>query len=560
MRHRFAISSKHVKAKQRAGVISALWGAVFLGITPALADNPSSSTPFSLGVQTHFSQGWSVDHQTLLPRIGTDRFRDELHWQEIEEAPGVYDFPRYSAYLEVARENGLDPLVLFIGTNENYDDGNTPHTDKGRAAFARYVAAATRAFPNLIGRIEIGNEYNSDFAVGPFQERNGYYTGLLIKAVAAEVMAISPDVKILCTGAHSVATGYLRDVFETGALDHCDAVSFHPYRSHPEHVDGEIRRLRALMAEFGAEKPLYATEFGNWFEDPKDAPDYMMKMVTLMGAAGVSGAYWYALLNEEWWPNMGLYTTDREEMPAASTFRFLQERLLPLGRPVSESDDGETHLYEFGSGGKAFVAWGLPPAKLHVTGDASFLDTSGNPIDPTSELALSPVIILGDGLQVNVIRDRPAHSAFFGYGAPPWSYHALRPDGREVPFTVQDWNWGPYHGDAHHNPMRVTSTTVEAAMFNGEAYHSVERFTAEHTGIHAIRARWTNEFEEGLDGADIRISVNGTVVASGLVSGTPFEWSADVPLKAGDYIDFAVGPNTAAGMDWAEREITIFGP
>lgn len=525
-----------------------------------MANETSGETSFLLGVQTHFSQGWDVGYQGLMPGVGAIDFRDELHWDEIEVVSGIYDFSGFTAYLDAAERAELNPLVLFIGTNPNHDGGNTPFTEEGRAGFARYVAASVAAFPDQIKRIEIGNEYNSDFADGPFRERSGFNTGELIKAVIPAVKAVNPDVEILCTGAHSVATGYLRDVFETGALDYCDAVSFHPYRGRPEHVDFEIKHLQSLMREFGGEKPLYATEFGNWFEHPSDAPDYLMKMVALMASTGMAGAYWYALLNEEWWPNMGLYEDDRKEMPAAATFRFLQKELLPLGRPVARGNAGEDQVFEFGDDGRAFLVWGSAPGRIHVKGNARFFDTSGNSIDPRLDVSPEPVVVMGDELTVEIRRDRPVRSAFFGYGAAPWSYLAMKPDGEEVPFRVMDWNWGPYYGDPYHNPMSITSTSLEAAIFDDRPFYSIERFTAEETGTYDVAGQWFNDQEEGADGADVRITMNGEILATGVVAGSVFEWTAQIAMKAGDKLDFAVGPNTEHGLDWVDREITILGP
>ena len=407
----------------------------------------SNRDVFTLGAQTHFAQGWRLEYLRTFAGIGVSHFRDEFNWSAIEQEEGVYDFTPVAPYMTAAEKAGYSPLIVFVDTNDLYDDGNTPYTDAGRAAYARYIAAAIQAFPNTIKRIEIGNEYNSDFARGPFVDRRGYFTGLMIKAIVPVVKEANPDMTVLCTGAHSVATGYLREVFETGALEYCDGISFHPYRSHPEHVDAEIIRLKSLMAEFGVEKPLHVTEFGNWFEDPADAPDYMLKMVALLGAVGVADAYWYALLNEEWWPNMGLFKVNGEEMPAAAAFRFLQTTLLPMGRPVARSARGEDHVYEFGDGGRAFIAWGAAPARLNVKGDATYFDTMGNQIDPVDDLTSEPVVIIGQDLSVEVVRDQSVHSAFFGYGAAPWSYLARKPDGEEVPFRVMDWNWGPYNGD-----------------------------------------------------------------------------------------------------------------
>ncbi len=535
-------------------------GAAVIGMLCCAGGAGAEQDQFELRVQTHFSQGWNLNAMRVFPQIRAPGFRDGMYWQKVEHQPGRYDLSEFAPYLEASRAAGLDVLVVVAGVHPAYDNGETPFSDEGRKAYARYVAAVVDAYPDVINRIELGNEYNTNgFLTGRREEAPGKYFGPLAREVALAVKAVQPDTQIWCTGAHSVATGYFRAVFESGALDYCDGISFHPYRDAPENVDKEITRLRALMREFGGEKPLYVTEFGDWFKDPDDAPDFLFKMVSMMGAAGVQEAYWYALREQEWWPNMGLFTEQFEEQPAAAAFRFLQDAVLPLGRPVALGTRGEDHLYEYGEGGRGFVVWGAP-GDLQVEGAARFYDSLGNPLDPVTRVSAEPVIILGEGLTVGITRDRPVYSAFYGHGEAPWSYMAVREDGRVTPFDVTDWNWNPYMGHPDMKPMSITFNKVASAIFNGRRVHAVERFTAPKSGRYDIEGRWFRE-KAHADGADIRISRNGAVLAAGVVADAPFEWGpVTVELQEGDQIDFAVGPNRKDGGNWVERRISITGP
>ena len=515
---------------------------------------------FELRVQTHFSQGWNLKALTLLPKIGAPGIRDGIYWRQVETRPGVYDTSRFAPYFNAAHAAGADVLPVFSGAHPAYDGGNTPYTDEGRKAFARYVAAVVERHPDIIGRLEIGNEYNTNgFLSGPFESRKGAYYGPLIKEVALAVKAVAPETEILCTGAHSVATGYFREVFESGALDYCDAISFHPYRDSPENVDAEIERLKALMREFGGEKPLYVTEFGDWFKDKSDAPDFMIKMTAMMAASGVSGAYWYALLEQEYWPNMGLFTDTYEEQPAAAAFRFLQDRLLPVGRPAARGERPEDRIYEFGSDGRAFVVWGAP-GDLVVEGEAQYFDSSGNATAPVSRVSAKPVVIMGTGLSVRIARERNVYSASLGFGMAPWSYHAHSEGRADRAFRVMDGNWNPYIGHPNLDPMTVTPVKLVAALFGEERVYAVERFTVPDGGLYEIEGRWWRDKPDA-DGADIVISRNGKELARGVVAESDFEWrSGPLELEKGDRLDFALGPNMGPDANYAWREITITGP
>ena len=129
-----------------------------------------------------------------------------------------------------------------------------------------------------------------------------------------------------------------------------------------------------------------------------------------------------------------------------------------------------------------------------------------------------------------------------------------------MPFRVMDWNWGPYYVDPYHNPMSVTSTTVEAAMFDQRPFLAIERFSVTETGEYTVSGVWSNSEDGDWDGAEVSVMINGDVIASSVVSNSTFEWSQTLSLRAGDNVDFAVGPNEVAGLDWVDRDITILGP
>ncbi len=521
---------------------------------------PAQAIAFDLGVQTHFAQGWQMSLQDQVAQAGTRHFRDGIHWSTIETAPGAYDFTSVQGWLDSARSKGKQPLLVFAGANPLYDNGETPHSAEGQAAFARYVAATLRAFPDLTPRIELGNEYNApNFLSGPFEKDPAASFARLAAAVRAEVKAVSPATEILCTGAHSVALAYFRGVFAAGGLDHCDAISLHPYRADPEGLTEEIAALRALMAEYGPVKPIYATEFGKWFEDPDEAPVYMLKMVTLMAASDLAGAWWYALVDEPWWPNMGLLDADLAAKPAAPAFQTIAKTLLPLGAPRRVRASPADHIYEFGTGGRGFVVWG-PSGKLLVEGQATFHDARGVEIAPVNTVSDAPVILLGDGLQVTIARDVPGYDSLLGFGTAPWSYLAIDRNGTETPLVMLETNWTPVRGNRYLRPLGVTSSAIAGVVFDGAPVAAVERFTAPAAGKYRIDAQWAAEKAEG-DGAVVTVRVDGEKIARGSVLTDPLILrDIDVELTEGGFLDFSVDPNTAPGGDVVVRRIHITGP
>ena len=529
---------------------------------PAFAQDAVDVGSMGLGVQTHFAQGWPIQLMAKVGDVGASGFRDGLRWNLIEPAPGHYNFESIAAYMATAARLDHEPLLVFHGTHPAYDDNETPHTDEGRRAFARFVSATISAFPDQIKRIEVGNEINApNFMSGPYKDDPTGNYAALASVVSEVVKANHPDVEILCTGAHSVALAYFRDLFTAGALDDCDAISLHPYRPQPEGVDRELNELKALMEEYGELRPIYATEFGSWFESPSDAPEFLLKMTTLMSAADIEAAYWYALYDEPWWPNMGLFDKNSREKPAKPTFQFIAKELLPLGRSHLVGEGGVDRIYAFGDDGKGFVAWGAPGA-VNVKGSATFYDATGKEIPRVDTLSDTPVVILGEDLEVTVTRDTPIYDSLLQFRHSPRHYLAAADGGPETDLTLQETNWAPYLGNRYLSPLGISDLLANGSLFDGKPMYAIERFVAPSTGRYEVLGKWWPEESPGdTDGADIRISGPDGLVTSGVTTSGLFELSpAVVFLDAGEALDFAIGPNQAPGGDVVRRRITIKGP
>lgn len=516
---------------------------------------------FVLGVQTHFQQGWSTLLIGEAKQLGAPALRDELDWHKIEATKGVYDFSDVDRYMKRVFENGLKPLIVITDSNPLYDDGHTPYSKSGITGLSAYISAIFSHYGTGNLQIEIGNEVNSDdFVSGPFVRDKPTYLAATVRGVRERLRADHPDAQIICAGLNTIAIGFLQTFFRRGGLQACDAISVHPYRDNPDTVLTELTRLKTLMREYGGEKPIYVTEFGKWFDDPAEAPDYMVMMVAQMAAAGVREAYWYALIDEPWWPNMGLLEKDgTTAKPAADAFRLLQARLLPLGRPVPRSDLPTVRLFEFGSGGKGFVAWGSG-ARLQVTGQGAYFDTRGRTVPAVTNLSDEPVIILGDGLDVSVELQRSVADTKYQYNQLPWSYFALRPDIGLTPLETMDWDWTSYRGAPDLSPLQVGDNWITTARFQGRPYHAIERFTASETGDYRVDGWWRASDKTEPSRLIIRHN-RKTVFEIPEITSERFSLSGlKLTLKAGDSLDFELAPTGPDGAGSVQRRIQVFGP
>ena len=345
--------------RSRWGRLVSATAAALLGLATSLPVPGAAQTPpaspapsaFLLGVQTHFSQGWPIGLLANVRDVHALALRDSLPWAAGEPQPGRYDFsgPRADA-LAAACAGGRDLVVTLDPRNPFYDGGLTVYTDMGRQAFAAYVSALVDRFGSCIAAIEVGNEINGARALHypPGTDPVATYTALL-RTLKGDVKPRHPGVVLLGGSTNEIGTGFLDKLFEAGLLETADAIAVHPYRGHAEGGDVELNHLTEVMRRHGKVLPIWATEFSNAYPTPEAAAPELVKMVALMGAAGVARAYWYALMEEPWFRNMGLFD-ERGGKPAADAFRLVEQQLLPAGRPVRvDAGDRRTFLFRFGA-------------------------------------------------------------------------------------------------------------------------------------------------------------------------------------------------------------------
>lgn len=220
-------------------------------------------------VATHMNIG-ALDRMAA---AGLGMIRDDATWAAVEKEPGVYQFPEtWERYVERARQLNLEPLFIINYGNPLYDDGDFPHTDAARAAYARYAAEVAAHFKGRCRYYEIWNEWTGACGMGAYR-KNGHntpenYVLLLVEASKA-IRAVDPDAYIIGGGGDHFTWHFdaVQKMMELGAMDHCDAFSIHPYiyPETPEKSDviGKMKKIVDCMRTNGCESPkLWLTELG----------------------------------------------------------------------------------------------------------------------------------------------------------------------------------------------------------------------------------------------------------------------------------------------------------
>jgi hypothetical protein len=505
----------------------------------------AQTQPEPLGVTTHFSQGWPLTLMDRAKAIGVGTIRDSLHWPVVEKAPGQYDFSgRKALHITRACASGMRVLLGIEPRNPLYDAAQTAHSPAARAAFANYVRAIADRFPGCVTAIEIGNEINAkNGMIGPAAlDRAASHTALL-RAVYERVKPAHPSLSIIGGSTNAIGTGFLAKLFAAGALNYMDGVAVHPYRPEPESVDWELARLNAAMAKAGTVKPIWATEFSRDFAAPADAAPHFLKMLTLMQGAGVTHNYWYALIDQRWFPSMGLLTTTGAEKPASRAFAYASANLIPLG-PGQRVDHNDPTLFHFRFGPTTHVIWGARRS-FNAGSAPRFRNSEGAAIPPVAEVTDDPIIIEG-APNLSFGEAQVLADSQYGFANEPLSWFARSRTGALVPLSPIDWTWTSYLGA---RPIRLM--VVNPAGIGPVGLYSAQvRYTAERA-LSGVASVCLAPLGTKGDGVTASLVHNGVSIWSGRVgplTGKKLAQAA-VKLAIGDKVDLVVAPNVNAVGD-----------
>lgn len=206
---------------------------------------PGPTVPDGFGVNIHFTDPQPGEMERFA-EAGFKFVRMDFFWEGIEREKGRYDFSAYDRLMGHLDKVGARAYFILDYGHRLYDDGLSPHTPAGRAAFAAFAKAAAAHFKGRGVIWEVWNEPNISFWKP--QPNADDYTKLALGTVKA-VREADPGATILVPGSSGFPWDFFETLFASGILEHVDGVSVHPYReSHPETVAEDYGRLRALIA------------------------------------------------------------------------------------------------------------------------------------------------------------------------------------------------------------------------------------------------------------------------------------------------------------------------
>ncbi|MDR2755798.1 MAG: cellulase family glycosylhydrolase [Planctomycetaceae bacterium] len=276
---------------------------VFFSFTaiPIFAQKPvlsSDSIPDGFGYNIHF-----IDAQTgemeMLADAGATVIRTDFSWGWQEQQQGVYDFSGHDRLTSSMEKQNIRPMYVLSYRNKLYDQGLSPYTPEGRAAFVRWVSAAVAHFQGRRILWEMYNEPNLKRFWTPKPDPEKF--AQLALEVGRAIRAVAPNEIYVGPATAGIDFSFLEFCFKAGLLEYWDAVTVHPYRpADPETVLADYARLRYLIDQYapsGKYIPIISGEWGysaGWPTFNNDIQGKMLSRQWLVNlAADIPVIIWY---------------------------------------------------------------------------------------------------------------------------------------------------------------------------------------------------------------------------------------------------------------------------
>lgn len=260
--------------------------------------------PEDLLGMAHAGSRLSPEEYRLLDDLGAVWMRKTFQWQEIQPEPGVWDFGPWDEYVDSGLRAGKKILaVLAYDVGWIHGPGEPPRRNIPPdllPLYLRYVERVVERYRGKIHAYEIWNEPNWTFWKGRDED---FFA--LSRAAAAKIKEIDPAARVVAGSFLRAPADFIRGMFESGAVEKVDAVSFHPYAVNPRGAVGLFDKLKKLLGEYGFSGEIWVTEVGyptgGWYVtrvSEEEQPAYVMKTLAGLAARGARAIFWYEVFDK----------------------------------------------------------------------------------------------------------------------------------------------------------------------------------------------------------------------------------------------------------------------
>ena len=364
----------------------------------------------------------------LLDDLNAVWIRALVRWSRVEPEEGIWEFEYWDNYLTKAEAAGKK-VILTLGFDNSwvYSD-NREHrafTDREIPYFLKYAEQVVSRYGTR-AVYEIWNEPNVIYWNGTNKQFFAFSA-----AVARKIREVEPNAIILAGSTFRVSKKFTRGMFKSGAMEHADAFSVHPYAFTPKATIRQHNKLMKIFGEFGHDKPAWVTEVGYFtgprpFFSTKRLSEYIVKTLgSLSARAGeIRNVIWYELMDEynpgevkkPWNPlnYMGLIYPNRTFGPGVDAFMLTAGYLagteyrpeLPLRESIGKKvtslyflkEDGTSILILWKNGlGKQNLRLSVPNAAILLRHNINNRNVILSPAELVLEAGREPIFITWTG-------------------------------------------------------------------------------------------------------------------------------------------------------------------
>lgn len=282
----------------------------------------------------------------LMKEAGIDWVRMDFLWNDIEPAPGQFDFERYDFLVDELHKNGIHILGI-VGYSANWAGSSWNALPDEFSTFSHYAATVAARYKNWVRHWEIWNEPDHPEYLQPQDNLKGYTE--LLKVTYPAIKSANPQAQVLLGGLTMDIVQAFKNVYANGGGNFFDIVSIHPFAaplsiSDPEdRIRSTVAQCRDWMQKEGKVKPIWITEIGcpgvspvqetaDWWlgKNPslEQQADYVQRIYGEIFPTldGVEKIFWAFFRNaDNFWHNgidhFGLITKDFTPKPAYSTYK-----------------------------------------------------------------------------------------------------------------------------------------------------------------------------------------------------------------------------------------------
>lgn len=275
----------------------------------------SRAVPQDFAGMVHAGNTRSDQEYAVLNDMGVAWILATFYWGSIEPQQGAWNFSHYDAYVARAKQDGKKIIaVLAYDAPWIYSDEDkkkpAPHIrPKDIPKYLDFVEAAVLRYRDTVDAWSVWNEPN----VTRFWKGSKREFAALTKAAIQKIREIAPEATILAGALSGLPTipfisesytGYIKALFESGAMEQASGFAFHPYSTNPQETATLYAKVAELVAPYGFQDKIWVSEVGypthglypSRVSEEKQAA-YVIKTICALAAQGARVICWYELFD-----------------------------------------------------------------------------------------------------------------------------------------------------------------------------------------------------------------------------------------------------------------------